>query len=222
MAVSGGVDRDPITVVGPAHDRPATLWDRAAHEFAAWRAGDRAALDRLVHLVTPLLWHLARAYRLDQQTAEDVVQGTLVAMIRYAERIDDPQALVRWLTVTARRDAWRCSRAARRVEVVEDTVLELRVGTADGPEPQVLRHHRDRALWQAVDRLSERCRHLLRMVAFGERPNYARLSQELQMPVGSIGPTRGRCLDKLRALLGTDPDFGTDPDLGTGLEGRAR
>lgn len=206
QVVSGG--RDPAQADRPVPDegRPRALWDAAAAEFVAWREGDRAALDRLVHLVTPMLWQLARAYRLDRQTAEDVVQATLVAMVRYADRIGDPQALVRWLTVTARRDAWRCARASQRVELVEDSVLDLRAGVSDGPESQVLRTHRDRALWQAVGRLNERCQRLLRIVAFCERPNYGRLSEELQMPVGSIGPTRGRCLDKLRALLDADPE----------------
>jgi len=189
--------------------RPEDLWDLAAGEFVAWREGDRNALDRLVRLVTPMLWHLARAYRLDQQTAEDVVQTTLVSLVRHADRIDDPQALVRWLTVTARREAWRCARAATRVDATEDSVLDLRVGPVDGPESHVLRAQRDEALWHAVGQLTDRCQRLLRTVAFGDRPNYTQLSAELKMPVGSIGPTRGRCLDKLRSLLGNDSDWRT-------------
>jgi RNA polymerase sigma factor (sigma-70 family) len=189
--------------------RPGELWDLAAVEFVAWREGDPEGLNRLVRLVTPLLWHVARAYRLDQQTAEDVVQTTLVSLVRHAERIDEPQALVRWLTVTTRREAWRCARAARRVDATEDSVLDLRLDHAEGPESHVLRNHRDRALWRAVGLLPERCQRLLRTVAFSERPNYAELSDELRMPVGSIGPTRGRCLDKLRSLLGSDSDWRT-------------
>lgn len=189
--------------------RAPLLWDQAASEFSAWRDGDRAALDRLVRLVTPVLWHVARAYRLDEQTAEDVVQTTLVSMVRHADRIGDPQALVRWLTVTARRDSWRCARASRRVEVIDEAALDLRAAPADGPESLVLRSARDEALWRAVDSLNDRCRRLLRTVAFSERPNYTRLSAELKMPVGSIGPTRGRCLDKLRSLLGAIADWRT-------------
>lgn len=185
------------------------LWDAAAADFVAWRGGEPEALDRLVRRVTPMLWHLARAYRLDQQTAEDVVQTTMVSLVRHAARIDDPQAVIRWLTVTARREAWRCARAAQRVDATEDTVLDLRIDAVDGPEVQVLRSHRDKALWRAVGQLTERCQRLLRTVAFSERPNYTRLSAELQMPVGSIGPTRGRCLEKLRSILGPDSDWRT-------------
>lgn len=205
-APAGGAEPDEVSAVPR---RSGDLWDRAAADFVAWREGDPHALDRLVRLVTPMLWHLARAYRLDQQTAEDVVQTTLVSLVRYAERIDDPQAVIRWLTVSARREAWRCVRSAKRVDATEDTVLDLRVGSVDGPESQVIRTHRDRALWLAVGQLTDRCQRLLRIVAFSERPNYTRLSAELNMPVGSIGPTRGRCLDKLRSLLGTDTDWRT-------------
>lgn len=196
-------------VAGAVTGRPsrAHLWDAAAEDFVAWRDGEREALDRLVRRVTPMLWQLARAYRLDRQTAEDVVQTTLVSLVRHAERIDEPQAVIRWLTVTARREAWRCARAAQRVDATEDTVLDLRIGAVDGPEIQVLRHQRDQALWQAVGQLTERCQRLLRTVAFSERPNYTRLSAELRMPVGSIGPTRGRCLEKLRSILGPDSDW---------------
>lgn len=170
----------------------------------AWRLGDRLALDRLVRMLTPMLWHVVRAYRLDRSSAEDVVQTTWVTMVRHAESIDDPKALVKWLTVTARREAWRLVKVTNRVEVAEDEVIDLRMGQVEGPEAEVLRTHRDDALWEAVRQLSERCQRLLRVVAFAERPDYNRLAGQLGMPVGSIGPTRGRCLTKLRSLLGSD------------------
>ncbi|MDN5860048.1 MAG: hypothetical protein L0H84_15640 [Pseudonocardia sp.] len=69
----------------------------------------------------------------------------------------------------------------------------------------MLDDERREVLWRAVGRLSERCRTLLRVVACGERPDYATLASALDMRVGSIGPTRGRCLAKLRKLLTDDP-----------------
>ena len=62
-------------------------------------------------------------------------------------------------------------------------------------------HDEGDRLWAAVDGLPERCRRLLRIVAFENRPDYRELATELGMPVGSIGPTRGRCLAKLRVAL---------------------
>jgi len=184
------------------------VWVVAAEHFAAYRAGEREALDRLVRLMTPTLWHVARAHRIDPVTAEDVVQNTWLALVRNAEAIDDPRAVVRWLTVTARREAWRSARTAGRAEPTPAELFDIRESDAEDPESAAVRESRDDLLWTAVARLSERCRHLVRIVAFVERPNYADVSEALGMPVGSIGPTRARCLAKLRALL-ADVDWRT-------------
>lgn len=184
------------------------LWDAAARHFAAWRAGDPAALDQLVRLLTPVLWQLARSYGLHRETAEDVVQTTWLALVRRADSLRDPQAVWRWATVTARREAWRAARADGRETATEAEALDVAVPAVAGPEAEVLAHGRARALWRQIARLTDRCRRLLRIIAFDERPDYAALSAELGMPVGSIGPTRGRCLDKLRGLLTDDPEWG--------------
>ena len=79
---------------------------------------------------------------------------------------------------------------------------------APAPEVAVFADRSARIVWRHVNRLSERCRHLLRVIAFEDRPDYASLTVQLGMPVGGIGPTRRRCLDKLRALLRADPEWG--------------
>ena len=181
---------------------PPPLWDQAAAGMIAWRQGEPGALDRLVRLLTPTLWHVVRAYRLDTATAEDAVQNTWLALVRHRDTVQDPQAVLRWLTVTARREAWRLARTAERTRATDDTVLDLRPASDEGPEAAVVRRRRDEALWHAVGDLPERCQRLLRVVAFTERADYSALSRDLGMPVGSIGPTRGRCLAKLGELLG--------------------
>ncbi|GAA2514460.1 sigma-70 family RNA polymerase sigma factor [Pilimelia columellifera] len=182
-------------------------WEAAARDFAAWRAGDQAALDRLVRAVTPVLWHLARSYGVDRDTADDVVQTTWLSLVRGADSVRDPQAVWRWVTVTARREAWRAARARQREASAPDEVLDVAGPPAPSPEPAVLATVEARALWRQVTRLDDRCRRLLRVIAFDDRPDYSSLSAELGMPVGSIGPTRGRCLDKLRAQLADDPEW---------------
>ncbi len=204
---SAGPDEERLTVSRTAG--LSRLCDAAAADFVAWRAGEAAALDRLVRALSPMLWHTVRAYRLDAASAEDVVQTTWLAFVRAADRVEEPQAVVRWLAVTARREAWRTARSAGRVDLVEDEVIDVRTPPGESTETAVVRNHRDEALWAAVGRLPERCRRLLRVVAFSDRPDYGVLSQELGMPMGSIGPTRGRCLDKLRALLGAPQDWRT-------------
>ena len=77
---------------------------------------------------------------------------------------------------------------------------------AAGAEEQIVLDEQQRALWRAVGRLSAQCQELLRIVAFIPRPDYQSVSAALGMPVGSIGPTRGRCLEKIRALLADEPD----------------
>jgi len=199
----------PVVVTRARRDELRDVCDRAAALFTAWQDGREDALETLVRLLTPMLWHTVRAYRLDQASAEDVVQGTWMALVRTRTAVQDPQAVVRWLTVTARREAWRVAGRAQRQEPAEDEVLQAHAGVEPGPEETVLRNHRDRALWEAVESLPERCRRLLRVVAFAERPDYEQLSQDLGMPVGSIGPTRGRCLGKLRVALGAYGDWRT-------------
>jgi RNA polymerase sigma factor (sigma-70 family) len=87
-------------------------------------------------------------------------------------------------------------------------MLELRPDDAPGPDDQAVADDRDRRLWAAVESLPPRCRSLLRVVAFSHRPDYREVSKALGMPVGSIGPNRGRCLAKLRSMLTTDPAGG--------------
>lgn len=188
---------------------PETLATRAAFLFTAVRAGDEAKLGELVALLTPLLWHTVRAQRVERELAEDVVQTTWLALVRSAESISDPQSVLQWLIVCARREAWRVVRREDRVEVRDFEADELVTPTREQPEELVVRNAEQARLWEHVARLPERCRALLRVIAFADRPDYAAVAQALGMPVGSIGPTRGRCLAKLRLQLTTDPGWET-------------
>jgi RNA polymerase sigma factor (sigma-70 family) len=185
----------------PAGESPHEL---AGHDFMAWRLGEQAALERLVRRATPMLWHLARAYRLDGAAAEDVVQATWLALIRQADSIRDGAAVLTWLSVTARREAWRVSNATRREDSFEPDVLYASVPPTAGVDGTVIADAEARHLWRLVARLPERCRRLLRTVAFDDHPDYRTIAADMDMPHGSIGPTRRRCLDKLRKLLADD------------------
>jgi RNA polymerase sigma factor (sigma-70 family) len=185
-----------------------TLASRAAALFRAYRAGDEAKVGELVTLVTPILWHTARAQRLDRELAEDVVQSVWLALVRGAASISDPQAILQWLIVSTRREAWRVVKRADRDDPRDIEDHEMVSPADDQPEEQVLRSDADSRLWLHVAQLSERCQSLLRVVAFADRPDYASVAEALGMPVGSIGPTRGRCLAKLREQLNNDPKWG--------------
>ena len=188
------------TASDPVSDSSA-LWSRATAAFLAWRRGDPGGVDELVRTMTPVLWNVVRAYGLTQDLAQDVIQSTWLILIRRADTIADPHAVAAWLTTTARREAWRAASGGTRSITVSDDDLEYLSENAPSAEERAVADDGDSLLWECVHTLSDRCQRLLRIVAFDERPDYARVAQELSMPVGSIGPTRGRCLAKLRAAL---------------------
>lgn len=195
----------PMADASPLADGPdlptRSRWQEAAALFERWRGGEPRAMDDLVRLMSPVLWHVVRAYGLDRALAEDVVQTTWLSLVRHHGSITQPQAVAGWLMTSARREAWRVGRQQRRADPAEPEVLAPRLPVGESAEDTAGRAQGAAALWDAVTQLTERCRRLLRVIAFEDRPDYARLAGELGMPVGSIGPTRQRCLAKLRSLL---------------------
>ncbi|WP_151524514.1 RNA polymerase sigma factor [Serinicoccus kebangsaanensis] len=188
--------------VGLADDPP-SLGDRAGACFHRYREGQDQALGELVDLATPLLWNVARAHGCDREQAEDVVQDVWIRLVDRAADIRDSGAVLGWLVVSVKRESWRTARVSRRTTY--DPTGTVDPGeTEPGPEVATILTERQQLLWGAVNELSERCRQLLRIVAFCDRPDYDEISAALSMPRGSIGPTRGRCLDKLRQSLAAD------------------
>ncbi len=195
------IDGAPGAAFDPASDDGRARWERAADLFDAWRDGDGRSMDDLVRLMTPVLWHVVRAYGLERTLAEDVVQTTWLQLVRGHGAIADSRAVSAWLTTTARREAWKVGKAVGRVDTAESDDLDALLPEQASAEEHAALDDEKRRLWAAVRRLAERCQRLLRVIAFEDRPDYARLARDLSMPVGSIGPTRSRCLAKLRDLL---------------------
>lgn len=191
------------------------LVERAAASFQAYRDGDRTEFDRLVELLTPLMWRTTRGSGLDRTTSEDVIQNVWMALLRSADGVRDPRSVVKWVMTSTRRESWRASQRSRGDErrsaavfgVDDEEVMSLPADAADAPDETVLREDRQRRLWDHVQALPERCRRLLSVIAFADRPDYTHLAEALGMPVGSIGPTRGRCLAKLRQALDLDQQW---------------
>jgi RNA polymerase sigma factor (sigma-70 family) len=212
-AATGAVDPLPAQTGAAASGAPAAgeatparrrqdagdLVVRAGTAFEEYRQGVPGAIDTLVRLVSPLLWHTARQCGLTAAEAEDVVQQTFLSLVRSKDSVSDPLAVVRWLTVSLRRLAWRerSNSAKRSNEEPTDDDLPR----APSAEHTAVLTDQQRRLWEKVGELNERCRRLLAVIAFAPRPDYAAIAVDLGIPVGSIGPTRGRCLAKLRAQL---------------------
>ncbi|MFV0451143.1 MAG: RNA polymerase sigma factor [Propioniciclava sp.] len=186
--------------VGDTASEP-SAWDIAADAYARWVAGEGRALDDLVRALTPALWHTVRSYGLTEEAAQDTIQGAWLQLIRHRDSVRDPQAVGGWLITTARRLAWRATRAR---EIPVDEVAPDVAAPGPSPEDAAVAGLEATVLWRAVSALDARCRRLIRVIAFAERPGYAELSAETGMPIGSIGPTRRRCLDKLRTLIQGD------------------
>jgi RNA polymerase sigma factor (sigma-70 family) len=195
---------DSMSVTAPPGRTDRTA--RMADLLDAARGGSEDALGQITAELSPMLWHVARAAGLGTDDAEDVVQTVWERLLSHLADIRVPRALVSWLVVTTKHEAWRMRSSGRRQLPADQEWLTALPDHAAGAEEQIVIDEQHRALWRAVGKLSAQCQELLRIVAFVPRPDYQSVSAALGMPVGSIGPTRGRCLEKIRVLLADERD----------------
>jgi RNA polymerase sigma factor (sigma-70 family) len=173
-------------------------------------AGDRESWHTLVARYEGLLWGIARSHRLDESSASDVVQTTWLRLVEHIDELRKPESLPGWLAATCRNECLRTLRhQSRQVPTEDDRIPTDSVPPVD--DARLLAHERDAALWRAFATLSARCQSLLRMLAAEPAPSYEEIGAALGMAVGSIGPTRGRCLTTLRRALATRRITATPP-----------
>lgn len=146
-----------------------------------------------------MVWSVARGFRLDDATAKDVSQTVWLKLIENIDSINDPDRLPGWLATTCRREAMRVSRTKER-----DLPTEFEYDVED-PSPSledVLIDDEDhRLVVQAFKTLDEICQQLLRLMIIEPALSYEEISEVTGRPMGSLGPTRARCLDKLRSAI---------------------
>lgn len=183
------------------------------------RDGDKQAWDAIVNRYAPLIWSICRRYRLDRPDADDVGQSVWLRLVDHLAFIRDPAALPGWLATTTRRECGRVLSAARRQEALGDAVdaADIPGDDPEAAEREVLAAERHAALREAFANLPPRCRQLLGLLLEDPPVPYADIGAKLGIPVGSIGPSRARCLDRVRrhpaiaALLSNDIPAGGDP-----------
>ena len=124
-----------------------TRWERAADLFVSWREGETRAMDELVRLMTPVLWHVVRAYGLDHALAQDVVQTTWMTLVRRHDSITEPRAVPGWLTTCARREAWRVGKLQRRADPTEAEYLEPHLPAQESAEETASHVDESSRLW---------------------------------------------------------------------------
>lgn len=190
------------------------MGDGVAALVVAAAGGSAVAWDALVDRYSGLVWAVARAHRLERQDAADVAQTTWLRLVEHLDEIRDPSRVGSWLATTAARESLRVLRRRGREEVTDatDEVGPLAAEPSwaaseelSGPERAVLDDERDREVRDALAAIPERCRRLLLLLAADPPPSYAEIGAALDMPVGSIGPTRARCLACLRHELARGP-----------------
>jgi RNA polymerase sigma factor (sigma-70 family) len=164
------------------------------------RHGDQHAWDTLVERYAPLVWSICHSYRLSRADTDDVGQTVWLLLVAHLDTVREPAALAGWMATTTRRECGRVSRAARASQTAR---WELDTGDFPdaGAEPAdsgLLAAERNAALRQAFACLPPKCQQMLAMLTQDPPVSYSQISAQLGIPVGSIGPTRRRCLQKLR------------------------
>jgi RNA polymerase sigma factor (sigma-70 family) len=174
--------------------------DEIAGLVLAASAGDRRAWDALVREFDGLISAVARGHRLCDADAADVAQATWLKLCEHLSRLNEPARVGAWLATTARRECLRVLRTRDRQVLLGEDAPERESSDAP-PDATVLNLERDAALWRSFACLRARDQVLLRLLVVEPSPPYAEISAVLDMPIGSIGPTRQRALERLRREL---------------------
>lgn len=174
--------------------------------------GDQDAAARLVETFSPMLQAMARRAGVPEHRVHDVVQTTWLRLFEAPSRVEDPERLAGWLRTVAMREAWRTVGSARREQACGDALSGL-VSTVPGPEERVVCSEEVAWLRGAIDRLPPRQRLVMHELTLDPSPSYEEIAERTGIPVGSIGPTRARAVDRLRRLRQTEgtPESGLAP-----------
>jgi RNA polymerase sigma factor (sigma-70 family) len=161
--------------------------------------GEESAWHELVERYSTLIWSICRRYELDRADAEDVTQAVWLHLVKYVDSLRDPAALPGWLVTTTRRECGRVRQTRLRSADVEISEAENlwgnQIATA---EDGLLMAERHAALREAFMDLPANCQQLLSLLITEPPTPYAEISARLGIPMGSIGPNRSRCLERLR------------------------
>jgi RNA polymerase sigma factor (sigma-70 family) len=184
--------------VSLSSEEAAILVSAAAH-------GDRLAWERIVESYGRLIWVIARNHRLSPGDAADVSQTTWLRLMEHIDRLTEPGRVGAWLATTARRECLRIQAKNRRTspipdEAIIDLVQVRGVAPAD-LDAALLSAERSEAVHRAIALLPAHCQEMLRLMMLDPAPTYEEIAAAIGRPIGSLGPSRKRCLEKLRVLL---------------------
>jgi len=159
---------------------------------------DQDAWNEIIERYAPLVWSICTRYQLKNQDIEDVGQTVWLLLVEQLGKLREPAALPGWLATTTQRECLRALTAARRTADAGTLDDALAVVDAAVIEQEILAAERNAALRTALGELPLRCRQLLAMLISDPPSSYTEISATLRIPIGSIGPQRARCLERLR------------------------
>lgn len=182
--------------------RPAIANLEATRMMRAAAAGDTHAWEQLIDKYGRLVWSITRDFKLLESDAADVFQITWMRLIEHANRIEHPERVGSWLAATARNECLRCLASRKRVVLAtEESVLDGFAEQGPDVDEALLAGERAQTVRKAMTQLPRRWQELLELLMSDPPVSYTEISDKLGLPIGSIGPTRGRCLARLRVLL---------------------
>jgi RNA polymerase sigma factor (sigma-70 family) len=162
--------------------------------------GDQEAWNELIDRYAPLVWSICTRFRLNRPDIDDVGQTVWLLLVEHIDTLREPAALPGWLATTTRNECLKIQRAARKNDV-DGLPPEDQLPAEDSDaliEQEIMQAERNAAFRAAWQELTEECHRLLALLMSDPPLGYKKISERLVVPIGSIGPTRGRCLDRLR------------------------
>lgn len=164
--------------------------------------GDRLAWEAIVDRFGGVVWGIARRFRLSTSDCGDVAQATWLRLVEHIDRLNDPSRVGAWLATTARRECLRTvARRDRWLLAADSDFLDFVAPETDAVDHQLLVAETVDVVRRAVETLPEQWRALIEILMVDPPPSYDEVSRMLGMPIGSIGPTRGRSLQRMRAVI---------------------
>jgi RNA polymerase sigma factor (sigma-70 family) len=169
--------------------------------MAGAAAGDPAAWRTLTERFGGMVMAIARSCRLNEADVAEIHQVTWLRLVENIDRIEQPERIGGWLATTARRESLRIVRSKARVSLDHDMLLRLPDAESKPLDSNLLADESAELVRRAFALLPPHCQRLLGILTAADPPPYKEISKTISMPIGSIGPTRGRCLEHLRRIM---------------------
>lgn len=168
----------------------------------ACRKGESHAWERILNKFERLVYSIALKYGLSVEDAADVTQTTFTILMQSLDSLREDTRLAPWLATVAKRHTWRCMTKRKREQTTPDDDLAMQAWAVQRPANPFEAWERVEWLRNGLEQLDQRCREILLSLYFeAETPSYVEIAERFEMSPGSVGPTRARCLERLRALM---------------------